>query len=542
LVKSLRENLRCLLGSSERGSLLVEALFSAAIVAMAFTATTLAFNSSTSSATRDINKSGALTVAQSQLEYMRSVGQADVNKLVGTATVTGLDGTSRTLTYAGVRYTVSYRAYYVDSMGSGTSDSCGSSFATGGTTSAQYVYIKVSVTYPIPGGTAPAITMDSYFAPEGGSSQSSTGTLKVYVLGTDGNPIASVTQVDLKLNAATVDTKTLNANGCVLFTGLARGVYTISVPDNTLQDLYMTSRSSIYTRKVPMPARGAIVQKIVLAQPVTITPIFKATLPTTGTAVVAPATANKFVNDTLGANSGTGMWIGTNTNVTDVGYTDYTLNPGKVFMPHFNANPVSMASQLYPDPAGYSAYPGPCTANYPGAGNLQPIVSPSWANPTLWLTKLATTAGLTSSAQPTPNAAKTYYWNQAFISANVKVKLIGDNTGARQATSDCGPRPSLYNTWVSLGSIISNNATISDLVQALPTGEYDVCVGINYTYSKGTGSQNFLGQWSMSNITNSVAGIEYVSPGAAILPYKALPVTRTATLNSPYPGMTTPCG
>lgn len=523
--------------------MLVEALFSAAIVVMAFAATTLAFNATTSSATRDINKSGALTVAQGQIEYMRSVGQGDINKLVGTATVDGLNGTSRTVKYAGVSYTVNYTANYVDSMGSSNTDSCGS-FAVSGASSAQFVYIGVSVSYPIPEGTAKPVELDSYFAPEGGSSQSSTGTLKVYVLDVNGDPFTSgVTTVNLMLGNATVDTKTLNANGCVLFTGLARGVYTISVPDGSLQDLYMTSGGSNYTRQVSLPARGSIVQKVQLAAPVTITPTFKTMTGPTTSEVVTPSAASPFVRDIYGNNGNYGSWIATNTNITDTGYTDYTTNPGKVFMPHFGSNPVGAANQLYPDPAGYLAYPGVCTVNNPGSANLTTIAGPSWpTSPELWVTRLGATAGLTTASQPTPNQTITYYWGQSFVSAQVKARLTGDNTGDSPATSDCGPRPGFYKGWVSLGFILTNNATIATAVQGLPTGQYDLCVIVNYKYSKGTGSRSWWGSWSMANVSNGNTDAQYGYFPSIIVPYKGQPMNRTVLLDTPTPGSTTACG
>lgn len=541
-VKAFREKLRCRLLTSERGSLLVEAMFSAAVVVMAFAATTLAFNASNSSATRDINKSGALTVAQGQLEYLRSVGQADINKLVGSANVAGINGTSRAIKYGGVTYTVSYEARYVDAMGGESSDSCGS-YTTSGSTGAQFIFIKVSVTYPAPGSTAPPVTLDSFFAPEGGSSQSNTGTLKVYVLGADGAPIVSAptpTTVNLKLGNATVDSKTLNANGCVLFAGLARGLYTISVPDSTLQDLYMNSGGDTYTRQVSMPARGAIVQKVQLAQPITITPTFKSYTNASASNTITPASANPLVRDTTGANPTVGMWVGMNTSITDAGYTDYTLNPGKVFMPHYQPNPAAMASQLYPDSAGYLAYAGSCDVNNPGDENLAAVVGPSWTAPELWLTRLAQTASVTgSTTQPSANSSTTYYWNQKFSSANVKVRLVGDNTGTSPAESDCGPR-ALYDTWVSIGTIGTNGGALTEQLQALPTGEYDVCVETNYTYSKGTGSW-FFG-WSMKSISHNNPDTEYESFSSVVLPYKVAPVARTSTLNSPTPNSTTACG
>lgn len=528
--------------------MLVEALFSAAIVVMAFAATTLAFNASTSSATRDINKSGAQTVAQGQIEYMRSVGQTDINKLVGTSTVAGLNGTTRTVKYAGVSYTVTYTARYVDSMGGGNTDSCGS-YASSGATSAEYIYMKASVSYSIPQGTAQPVTLDSYFAPEGGSSQSSTGTLKVYVLSPEGNTVPSVTSVKLLLGAdSVVDTKTPNANGCVLFTGLARGVYNVSIPVGTLQDLYMTNSASTITRTVSMPARGAIVQKVELAAPVTITPSFNTMTGTTTSAPVVVSTANSFVKDTSGTTpSGAGLWIGANTNVTETSYTDYSTNPGKVFMPHFNAGTANTATQVYPDLAGYVAYPGVCTVNDPGgaAGNYSTIVAPNWTTPpTLWLTRFAPSARINTSVvnQPSPNTTNTYYWNQAFTSASVKVRLTGDNNGDAPESTDCGPRGALFNSWVTIGTITGNGATLSDLVQALPTGEYDVCVGMNYTYSKGKGSWSLFGGWKMTSVSNNVADVAYVPYDAVILPYKSVPVTRAAVVSDPTPGSTTACG
>jgi hypothetical protein len=333
----------------------------------------------------------------------------------------------------------------------------------------------------------------------------------------------------------------------VLFTGLARGVYTISVPDNSLQDLYMTSGGNTYERNVSMPARGAIVQKVQLATPVTITPNFKSKASSTDTlgTAVTPSASNDYVKDTLGQNSGIGMWIGMNSSIVLPGFTDYTLNPGKVFMPHYRPTPTSMASQIYPDLAGYTAYAGSCTANNPAPANLKPITSPSWANPELWLTRLRATANVNgTTTTPTPSAAIDYYWNQTFSSASVKVRLVGDYAGNSPEESDCGPRPELYNdAWISLGNITSNNGAIIDAMQALPTGEYEVCTTINYTYSKARGYKaTSTSPWTLQSIVHSQPDTEYVLLAPGVLTYKQDPVTRASTLTNPYPGSTTACG
>jgi type II secretory pathway pseudopilin PulG len=494
----------------ERGWALIDAIASAVVVVLAFTGTTMAFNGSTASVARDAKKTQAMIVAQNSINQMRGLGQSDIDALLA------LDNKTVPVTYRGVVYNVEYDAYYVTGLGSDQQDACAVAYASGGGT-ARYIYMRANVTYAGQSTSAsgnadlylskPA-SLDSYYSPEGGGVQADTGTLRIYVLDRRAIVAGGVTNVKLYIagdpNAILPQTSN-TTTGCYLFTGLVRNTYQVKVKVSEKQDIYMTNGAAgEVTLNVVMPDRGALSRDIRIDKPVTVQPQYWTATNNSSSFEVhtrAGAAVNPFF----------GKWIAGTEAIKASPTNDFSYIPtGISFMPHYSTSTAStLPDAMFPNQAGYASYAGPCDANDPNAGaadgvNNQipaPLTAndPAWApdglyKPQLWLTQLRTSVhfnGVTTLPSPTVRSM-TYYYGQAYDTANatpatVKVRLTADAEG-QTTTARCKPNTSLFNTWQTLGTLTGADATLSDNLEALPTGMYDVCVFVPWKSVKGTTS------------------------------------------------------
>lgn len=524
-LRKLRGALRRRL-TDERGWALVDAIASAVVVVLAFVGTTMAFNGSTASVARDQKKGQAMIVAQNAINEMRGTAQRDINELLD-----NVNGTTKNVVYNGTTYTVAYSAYYVTGLGSDQQNACQVSYSSGGGT-ARYIYMRVKVTYAgqlntLSGGTDPYLSapasLDSYYSPEGGGVQIDTGTLRVYVLDRNNNPVTGIANVKLYIAGTNelVDTQTPNATtGCVLFTGLVRNTYVARVT-TSLQDLYLTNSSSgtwAGTASLPvvMPDRGALSREIRLANPVTVTPKFYVNTGTQSKYEVK-SSSNK-TNIFFSPNSSTGgNWIAGSDQIKSAPSTDFSYLPGGIaFMPHISTASASTApNAMFPLAQGYSGYAGPCDANNPNAGaadgvnnfvQIPTILTDSnWASggsytPELWLSQIRTSFSMSPAAKPTSglNSGTTYYYNQALNgSATVWVRLKADADGGT-TTARCRSNFTSFDTWVNLGSLSSAGSFLADEAESLPVGTYDICVKLPYSYKKATASSS---GWPSYNVT-----------------------------------------
>jgi hypothetical protein len=511
----LRRRLR-----DERGWALVDALASAVVVVLAFVGTTMAFNGSTASVVRDAKKTQALVVAQNQLNLMRGVAQRDINDLIN-----NYDNSTTSVVYRGTTYNIERSAYYVTGLGSDQQDACGVAYSSGGGT-ARYIYMRVNVTYAGQVNTAsgssssylssPA-SLDTYYSPEGGGVQADTGTLRIYILNRNSG-VAGVTQpVHLYVAGSTIDAvpaQTPNpTTGCVLFTGLVRNTYQVKVPVNTKQDIYMTNSSALNTVTLPvvMPDRGSLSREIRIDLPVPVTTRFYTN--TGGNPNYEVRSSNPG-----GTNPYFGNWIGSTDQIKAAPTTDFSYIPsGLSFMPHVNTPSAgTLPTSMFPNATGYATWAGPCDINNPNIGvtdgsNYQTQL-PTSLTDSAWLpgssgyalalrlsqirTKL-NLSGVTGPPSPT-QASKTYYYGLGIggTGATVEVKLKSDTDGST-ATPRCRPGTNLVGTWQTLGKLTANGIALSDDLEALPVGRYDVCVTYPWTGSYKT--TNSLNQLSSAN-------------------------------------------
>lgn len=519
----LRKHLRVrdLIGRLGRqdGWVLMDAVWSSVVVVLAFIGTTMAFEGSNRSVVRDQTKSQAMVVAQNELEEMRAEARIDINKLACTTASRAdcINGTTDVVNYKGVAYDVARTAYYTDSVDGDPVDACGAPYSSGNA-SARYLYMKVVVTYSgqntyAGGGFSSAPTMlDSYYAPEAGTGQANTGTLRVYVLDRDGALITPATKLFLYDGTnSQVDSGTVNSStGCYLFTGLSRQNYFVKANVTSgRQDLYLSNTGSgVVTQTVRMPFRGALTRVLRIDRPNTVTAAFRTKNDNGGTVTLNPSNqqSSAFV----------GPWVAMNDEIVSDPTVEFAAGPGRTYMPHSNA---TIKNLLFPTADGYDTYAGPCNLNNPDDGNTSngsewtslpasgQLGTSAWQPGSTYtglafdLTRLRTHVFAAGGGAPTAplRANATYYWGQTLVSGRVNVMLTGDQSNNSIYVS-CGNNASLFNNWVRLPGTVSTTGAkvgyLTDQAEALPAGTYSVCVRAEVQATKR--STNSWGSWSTS--------------------------------------------
>lgn len=510
----------------ERGWVLMDAVWSSVVVIAAFVATTMAFEGSTRSIARDAQKTSAMQVAQSEINRMRAIGQRSINEL------TNLNNTTSTVQYQGVNYNVAYKAYYVTGMGGDEAQACELTFGSSQTASARFIYTKVNVTYAgqVKGSTGSSsdystepASLSNYFAPEGGGTQSDTGTLRVYVLDQTDAVATGVTNVSLYIagESSALRTQAINpATGCVLFTGLTRNTYQVRVPVTGRQDLYMSNAGTAVNLTVALPDRGALTRDIRLANPVTVDPIFRVNTSSTATPSYINVNAS-----TSGVSPFVGHWTAESDSYRSVPDADHARLPGRVYMPRTVVT-STLRNKLFPLKTGYSAYAGSCDWNDPNSGlegtaNNQvmiPTTIPhaSWVpngtyTPTLPMSQLRQSAELDPliTAQPSLglSANEYYYWNQRNETYRVKVRLVSDYA-SEDPEAGCKPSASFADTWVRLPGTFTDDNYLADVAEILPVGRYEVCVQASFTTQRRQRSST--NTWTSTRPESTVTGTSYL--------------------------------
>lgn len=448
--------------------MLMDAVWSSVVVALAFMGTFLAIDASTKTATRDIRRSTAYDLAQNEIDRLRKMGDTNLPSLLSANnTNTPPSNPSRTVTLDGVTYTIWNRAYYVENIGSDVTDACGNAASANNGTTAQYVYIKTTVYWQgmggstgVTGGVAPQpATLDAYFAPEGGDLQTNTGTLRVFVQTMDGTPIVgkAVTLKRLPANVTITGTPTTTGStGCVLFTGLQRSQYEITIPTTTEYDLYMTTNPI----RVPImvSSRASLSRTIKIGQPITVVPSFVTNGTGTDVTVTPGSTTSAF----------TGPWMAASPSITSGSGDEFMASPGMTFMPHQTS---AIANKMFALETGYTTFAGPCDINDPGAANRVTMAGSVHAS---WVPG-GTYAGPRALRLPNFRVRLVRTADNAIADTGmIFVKLI-DRVGSTAGTGSCGARSNLFDNWIRLPGKVDSEGYLSVPAYALPTGRYEIC-------------------------------------------------------------------
>lgn len=181
--------------ASERGSVMVEVLIGTLLLALT-TATVLnGMDGTQKTALRNKDRSVSATLAQQDLERLRSLPPTVLSNLDQT----------RTVTVAGVPYTVR-------SLTSWVRDASGVVSCTSDETDSEYLRLSATVTSP--SGPDRPVTATSLLAPPPGAFGHDTGTATVKLTDRDGEPLAGV---GVDLEGPSFHSGTTNDVGCAVF-------------------------------------------------------------------------------------------------------------------------------------------------------------------------------------------------------------------------------------------------------------------------------------------------------------------------------------
>jgi Tfp pilus assembly protein PilV len=193
--------------SSEQGSLLVEVMVGALVLAIATFAIMSGLDGAQSTALTNKERSTAATLAQQDLERLRSFPITSLSNYEQT----------RTVKVGGVNYTVTTKTEWIR-------DTSGIINCTDDTSQADY--LKLSSTVKSPAQTTP-VTEVGLLTPGAGAFGANLGTLVVKVTSRDGLPVQNAS---VSLSGTGAYSESTNAEGCAIFAFIPSGTYDIDVP------------------------------------------------------------------------------------------------------------------------------------------------------------------------------------------------------------------------------------------------------------------------------------------------------------------------
>jgi hypothetical protein len=207
-----------------RGMSLIDVVVGTALILIVFLALFGLMQASLRISTLIKNESTATTIANNQMEYIRSLPYTSVGTVGGIPA--GTIPQNATTTEDGTAYGVrTFIDYYDDSAdGTGAND-------TNGITT-DYKRIKVVVTYPTATGKTQQIVLNSTYAPLGLETTAGGGTLKIIVVNAAGTPVtgATVQIVNASTSPAVNLTTFSDSTGTVYLPGAATSTqYVVTV-------------------------------------------------------------------------------------------------------------------------------------------------------------------------------------------------------------------------------------------------------------------------------------------------------------------------
>jgi Tfp pilus assembly protein PilV len=227
---------------AERGSVLVEVLVGSVVLAVATIGILNGIDGAQSVGAKNKARSVQATLAQQDIERMRSMP------------ITSLDGftQTRTLNVAGADYTVVSRTDWVSDR-TGSLVNCSNTNAD-----AEYLKLTSSVTSAATGSKT--VTESGLLTPTVGQLSTTTGMATVQLTDRDGDPLPSVT---VTLSGASNQSATTNALGCAVFGYIPVGTYNVTIsgyvemdsasPATSVMQVY-GGRASFLPMQVDRPA------------------------------------------------------------------------------------------------------------------------------------------------------------------------------------------------------------------------------------------------------------------------------------------------
>jgi hypothetical protein len=305
--------------------MLIEVMVGALLLGLATTAILNGLDGAQATEKRNKIRSVQSTLAQQDIERMRSIPVTSLTNLNQT----------RTVTVAGVNYTVLSTTSWI-------SDASGQVSCSDPNAGAEYLKLSSKVTSP---GSKNNVTETALLSPGLGQLNASLGLATVKLVDRNGNPIASTT---VNLSGASSQTKTTNSLGCAVFGYIPAGSYATSVPGF----VEMASNGTASDPLMVYKGRASFAQMQV-DRPASIKATF---VPPSGNTLFTPAT-NVTSDDITVMNANlvpsAKLFTGTAANVLTA---STCLGP-----------PTSSACGLFPFVDGVAVYAGSCPANNPAS-------------------------------------------------------------------------------------------------------------------------------------------------------------------------------
>jgi Tfp pilus assembly protein PilV len=193
--------------SSEEGFTIIEVIVTGLVVVTAMIATFGALESASRAGSEQRHHTEAYSVAQKDQARMRGLKISQLSGLDQTTTVAAGD-----------------TDYSVHSVGAFVNDATGTASCDEGTSSSDYITITSTVSWPSIGSRPPTV-IKSIVAPPNGSLAEDRGALSVVVRNAAGVGIAGI---GLSGSGAGTFSGSTGSTGCVLFTNLPEGNYTLT--------------------------------------------------------------------------------------------------------------------------------------------------------------------------------------------------------------------------------------------------------------------------------------------------------------------------
>jgi Tfp pilus assembly protein PilV len=211
----------------ERGSALIEVLVGCVVLAVATAGILNGIDGAQGVAAKNKARSVQATLAQQDIERMRSMPVSSLDNFTQT----------RTVNVAGADYTVVSRTDWV-------SDKAG--VVNCSNTSAKAEYLKLTSTVTSPATGAKTVTETGLLTPSAGALSTSTGSATVQLTGVNGLPLIGV---PVNLTGASSQSATTNSLGCAVFGFIPAGSYNITIPGYVAMESSSpaTSTMQVYT-------------------------------------------------------------------------------------------------------------------------------------------------------------------------------------------------------------------------------------------------------------------------------------------------------
>jgi Tfp pilus assembly protein PilV len=425
-LKSLRRALGAR-ARDERGSVLLEALASAALLSIAVIAVMAGVDGATASSARDKANSVAAQLAEQDQERMRAMRFVDLSNHRRT----------QALDVRGATYTVDSRADWIRDAG-GNTENC-----TSDATQSDYLRIRSTVTSEIVGNATRPVVIDSLVAPPVATFGPDDGTLTVKLVDRDDQPLANI---NVSISGPRNLSDVTNSAGCAIFGFIPAGDYDIGLN----QPGWITDK----------PNPSGTVQ----AGETTVTTVRY------DEAAHANTTFYTRYAPTLG---------GTIADQRARGWTLSAANQAIVGTPRtFDAAPApveTISADLFPFVSGWSLYSGSCLDTDADKTN-----DPSSRVPTYFTSH----PDSFEAFDPAETAAKRVLQPAVLLQVvnnNVPVPA-GTTVRARSTVSGCTQVFALETTTSTLGQgFVTKAAGTSGIPfdPSLPFGEYEFCVPLN---------------------------------------------------------------